>query len=153
MLWQEIARYGRAMDPFREFQREFGRLQQECSELFSRRGAGRADGGTYPALNVWMDEEDATVQAEVPGIDPKDLEISVVGQTLTLRGARKPLELKEGESYHRRERTSGEFTRTVELPFRVDGDKVSASYSKGILEIRLPRAAQDRPTKIAVKAE
>jgi len=61
--------------------------------------------------------------------------------------------LNEGESYHRQERGSGSFTRTVRLPFRVEADKVSAKYERGILQITLPRAEEDKPKKIQIKSK
>jgi HSP20 family protein len=88
----------------------------------------------------------------LPGIDPNAIDISVVGKTLTLRGSRKPEEFKENESYHRRERWHGQFTKTIELPFDIDSGKVDAQYRKGILRITLPRAEADKPRKISVKS-
>ncbi len=107
---------------------------------------------TYPAMNVWMNEEGAIITAELPGIAPEDLDISVVGDTLTVSGERKPEELKEGETYHRRERGYGKFSRAFQLPFEVEADKVSATFKNGVLHITLPRAEADKPRKIAVKA-
>ena len=62
-----------------------------------------------------------------------------------------PLEIKEGESYHRRERWYGKFTKTIELPFVVEGNKVEAGFSRGILTIKLPRAESEKPKKITVR--
>jgi HSP20 family protein len=84
-------------------------------------------------------------------VDPGDIEISVRDDTLTLRGSRKAVELEEGTTYHRRERGSGAFARTVELPFRVEGGKVEATFEKGVLKISLPRAEEDKPKKITIK--
>lgn len=107
----------------------------------------------FPAINMWVSEDNAVVTTEVPGIDPNALEISVVNDSLTLRGLRKTEELKGGESYHRRERWSGQFTKTLELPFAVESDKVEARFSKGVLSISLPRAEAEKPRKISVKSE
>ena len=106
----------------------------------------------YPPLNVWSNEDETIVQAELPGLAVDDIDISAVQNTLTLRGSRKPEELKKGESYHRRERWTGRFVRSVELPFEVDNSKVEAEYKHGMLSIRLPRAEEHKPKKIAVKA-
>jgi HSP20 family protein len=92
------------------------------------------------------------VNAEVPGIDVKDIDISVVGETLTLSGARKSEDLEEGSRYHRQERGSGKFNRSVELPFPVDIDKVEATFKNGVLHISLPRSEADKPKKIVVKS-
>ena len=105
-----------------------------------------------PPLNVWSNEDETIVQAELPGLAADDIDISVVQNTLTLRGSRNPEGLKEGESYHRRERWTGRFVRSLELPFEVENSKVEAEYKHGMLRIRLPRAEQHKPKKITVKA-
>lgn len=132
----------RVWDPFREleaFERDVNRLVTG-----SRNGA-------YPPVNVFVGEDDVIVTSEIPGIDSQDIDLSVTGDTLTLKGERKPLELKEGEAWHRRERGYGTFTRTVHLPYNVDGAKVEAKYDKGTLKITLPRAEADKPRKISVR--
>jgi len=101
---------------------------------------------------VWTDQDGAVVTAELPGINPADIDISVQNDTLTLRGKREPDEVREGETYHRRERGSGSFTRLFQLPFQVESNRVEASYAKGILSITLPRAEADKPQKIAIHA-
>jgi HSP20 family protein len=80
------------------------------------------------------------------------LDIAVVENTLTLSGERTPAELAEGEVYHRRERGSGKFTRSFQLPFNVEANNVQAVYEKGVLRITLPRAEADKPRRITVKA-
>jgi len=105
----------------------------------------------YPAMNVWVGEEGLTLTAEVPGINPEDIDINVVGETLTLSGERKPNELKEDFRYHRQERGYGKFTRSIQLPFAVNVSKVEATFSNGVLNIAMPRAEADKPRKIAVK--
>ena len=95
----------------------------------------------------------AVVTTEIPGIDPSAIEISVINDSLTLRGSRKPEELKEAESYHRRERWSGQFTKTLKMPFAVESGKVEARFSKGVLYISLPRAEAEKPRKIIVRSE
>jgi HSP20 family protein len=107
---------------------------------------------TFPAMNVWTDEESVVVTAELPGVAPDDIDVSVVGDTLTLKGSRQPDELEEGESYHRRERRYGAFTRAFQLPFQVEPNQVEANFGNGVLQISLPRAEADKPKKIAVKA-
>ncbi|MCB0212841.1 MAG: Hsp20/alpha crystallin family protein, partial [Anaerolineae bacterium] len=89
---------------------------------------------------------------ELPGVNPEDIDISVVGETLKLTGSRQPEELGEGSRYHRRERGFGKFTRTFQLPFAVEADQVEAVFDKGILHISLPRAEAEKPKKITVKA-
>jgi len=129
-------------------------LQRIEEEFF--RPAGRvwpAIERGYPLFNVWTNGDGTIVTAELPGLDVANVDISVHGDALTIRGARSAEELKEGEAYYRQERPYGEFSRTLKLPFRVDAEKVSATMSKGLLSITLPRAAADKPYKLAIKAE
>lgn len=147
MFGPGIWRFGRMTDPSTEMQR----LQREMNRLFS--GTSELYAHDFPPVNVWRGEEGAIVTAEAPGIDPDKVEIAVVGDSLTLSGVREPDVLKEGESYHRQERSQGRFTRTLQLPFHVETGKVEAKYDKGVLRITLPRAEADKPRKIKIKSE
>jgi HSP20 family protein len=130
---------------------EMERLQREINRLCESVDRGWTPAGGFPAVNVWMNDEGAVVTAELPGVEVKDLEIGVVGETLTVSGERKLEDLPKDAVYHRQERGAGKFTRTVDLPFQVDGARVQATLEKGILRILLPRAEQDKPRKITVK--
>ena len=132
-------------DPWRELRK----LQRNMNRMF-----GDSAGWTareYPAVNLWSSGNDVVLTAEIPGVEPNNLDISVQDNNLTLRGSRKADTLKQGEVYHRQERTSGSFVRTVQLPFEVNADKVQAKLDKGILHLTLPRAEADKPKKIEVK--
>jgi HSP20 family protein len=145
MFGPGIWRFGRIADPMTEMQR----LQREMNRLFS--GATEVYAHDFPSVNVWRSENGAIVVAELPGIDPGKLDISVVGDSMTLTGSRELEALKEGESYHRQERIYGRFSRTLQLPFKVDAAKVEAKYEKGVLYITLPRVEAEKPKKIAIK--
>jgi len=138
---------GGIRDPFHEMER----LQREVNKVFT--GAGQSLGREIPPVNAWVGEGDVIVAAELPGIDPAKVDVSVVGDTLTISGARETEALKEGESYHRQEREHGRFSRTIQLPFHVEAGKVEARYERGVLTITMPRAEADKPRKIAVKSE
>jgi HSP20 family protein len=128
-------------------------LQNEMNRLFnSYYPTRRRVAPSYPAVNVWTNDDGLVLTAEVPGVNPDDIEISVVGQTLTLNGERKRDEVDENVRYHRRERGYGKISRSIELPFLVDVDSVSATFKNGVLHISLPRAEADKPKKIAVKS-
>ncbi len=129
---------------------EMNRLQREMDQLFDTvdRGSWPAE---FPAMNLWMNDEGAVVTAELPGVDVKDLNINVSGETLTLSGERKLEDLPKDSVYHRQERSVGKFTRTIELPFSVDAARVQATLEKGVLRILLPRAEKDKPHKILIK--
>ncbi len=140
-------------DPFREMER----IRREMDRLFDGylgEGPERALGyGTgFPDVRMVAGDDEVRILAEVPGVGSEDLEISVHGQTLTLKGKRSGPETGEGVHLHRRERLVGEFVRTLQLPFRVDSDKVEASLKNGILTLRLPRPAEDQPRRIAVRS-
>ncbi len=132
---------------------DFDRLRQEVNRLFNVFGPGTEPFASrvYPALNLTDDGNNFYVRAELPGIEPESLDISVVGDQLLIRGERKiePEEQKAG--YHRRERESGFFRRTMTLPVKVDPGRVSADMKNGVLTIALPRAEEAKPRKISVK--
>lgn len=147
MLNPGIWRFGRMMAPVPEVQN----LRREVNRLFA--GLDQEVGRDFPAVNVWVGEQDAVVSAEMPGVDIEKIDISVVHDSLTISGIREPLALGEGESYYRRERDYGRFTRTLQLPFNVEANKVDARYENGVLSITLPRSEADKPKKVAIKTQ
>jgi HSP20 family protein len=134
-------------------------MQDEMNRLFERWGSdgGRREFGfAYPALNVWEDGERLFLEAELPGMDLKDLEIYVTGNDqLTVKGERKPITPGNGTKAirHRQERGFGKFTRTLALPFPVNPDNVQARFDNGVLRLELAKHESARPRKIQVKAE
>jgi len=131
--------------------RDMDKLQNEMNRLFDSTFSRRyRNAPGFPAVNVWANEDGLVVTAEVPGINAEDIDIMVVGETMTISGSRGMDELGEGTKYHRQERGYGDFTRTVKLPFLVDSDKVDASFRDGLLNITLPRKDEDKPRKIAI---
>jgi HSP20 family protein len=125
MLRPSFGRYSLA-NPWREIDH----VQREMNRLFSSLYNSPRTQMTpsFPAMNVWTNPDGAVIMAELPGVNPEDIDISVVGETLTLTGFRPQEELKEGEKYHRRERSFGRFTRTFQLPFSVETDRVEAVF-------------------------
>ena len=144
---------------YRRFQRpsiwqEMDQLQREMNRLFDSTSKGRVfNSPTYPAINIWMNEDGQVISAEMPGVHPDDIDIDVTGDALSISGDRKPDEVVKEAHYHRRERSYGSFSRTIQLPFMVDTNKVEASFKNGILLINLPRAEADKPKKIAIKSK
>ena len=133
--------------------RELRRLQDEMDRLMgalapAARGAGAGAGG-FPAVNVYAGPDGIAVVAELPGVEKDDLEVQAHQDTLTLRGARRPAAEQPG-AYHRRERRSGAFTRTVQLPYRVDPERIEARLENGVLRLSLPRPQEDKPRRIAI---
>lgn len=147
MLWSVPARYGGIWDPLSEVQR----IQRDMDRFFS--SVRRPYRREFPAISIWMGKNDnICVTAEMPGIDPKEVEVSVVDETLTISGSCPQEELKEGEIYRHQERSVGRFARAIQLPFRVEADKVDAKYDRGVLYITLLRAESDKPKRIPVRA-
>lgn len=126
-------------------------MDRVFNEFFGSAGAAwdRLGVGGYPSLNIWEESEVLHVEAELAGVKSDDLDISVVGKQLAVRGRRGATAPETG-SYHRRERAVGEFARTVNLPFEVDADKVEASLVDGVLKLTLPKAEAAKPRKINV---
>lgn len=131
--------------------REMDRLQKDMNRLFEDFGPVRRSAPGYPAMNVWTNEDGVTITAEVPGVNHEDIDVSVIGETLTLSGERKQEETVEDARYHRRERGYGKFSRTLQLPFHVNVEGIEATFRNGVLNVTLPRAEEDRPRKISVK--
>jgi HSP20 family protein len=106
-----------------------------------------------PPLDMYEKEDSFTVRMELPGVKPEDLDISVTGDTLTIKGEYKPpAEVKE-KDYHYCEMCYGSFSRSITMPAAIDANKIEATYENGILEIHLPKAKAAKPAKIEVKAK
>ena len=142
MLWSDIERFGGFFDPWHEFER----INKSLSRFSP---TSRVD---FPAVNVWVTGDNAVLTTEISGISPEDIDISLMGRTLTLKGSRQIEGVKEGETYHRRERWYGNFSKTIELPFNIESNNVEARSVNGVLYITLPRAGTEKPKKITVKA-
>ncbi|MBA4421020.1 MAG: Hsp20/alpha crystallin family protein [Anaerolinea sp.] len=134
------------------FLRDMLRFQDQMNRIFDASMTGSSyQSDAMPAMNIYTTTEDTVVTAEVPGVDIKDLEISVVGNNLTISGSREAEFTDENTTYHRQERTCGYFSRGIELPLPVEADKAEASLVNGLLTITLPRAEADKPRRISVK--
>jgi HSP20 family protein len=129
-------------------------LRRDMNRLFTdwSREPGPSVTPGYPAMNIWTDDDSAIVTAELPGVNLEDIQISVEDDTLTLRGDRRREDVGEDVTFHRRERRFGSFVRAFRLPFRVDAERVDASLKNGVLNVSLPRAEEDRPRRIAIRA-
>ncbi len=127
------------------------RLQRELNRLLTGTGeTGRAP--RFPAVTLRQNKDAVVLEAEVPGIDPAQVNVTVQRTTVTLSGTRTPGKTGENDLVHRQERFTGEFTRTFELPCRVDENAVHASCKNGILTLVMPRAAEDKPKTITINA-
>ncbi len=132
---------------------EMERMQREMNKVLNTFGLDRPRSATpFPAMNAWTTEDEEVVTAAIPGVEPEDVDLAIVNDVLTVSGERKIDQPSEELRYHRRERMDGKFSRSIQLSFPVDSNKVSATYDKGVLTVRLPRAESDRPRKISVKS-
>ncbi len=136
--------------PWQQFRREMDRLVSNVCDYIPD-GLLPAGARSLPALNVWEEGDVLKVEAELPGVRPDDLEISVVGGELTLKVGRPGVEQADVK-YHRRERSAGTFARVLRLPIEVDVDRVQADLRNGVLTITLPKTEAAKPRKINVAA-
>jgi HSP20 family protein len=109
----------------------------------------------HPKIDVMETDREVRVQAELPGMEEKDVEVLLSNDTLTLKGEKKAEVEEKGKTYYRLERSYGTFHRTIELPAEVQADKVEASFKKGVLTVTLPKSerAREEIRKIAVRKE
>lgn len=143
--------------PWRE-RRALSPLGREIDRIFDRFFSERPfrlfdeDGGWAPSVDVSETGKEIRVKAELPGVDPKDINVSLHDGLLTIRGERKHEHEDKEENFHRIERSYGAFARSFRLPAEVDADKVKADYKDGVLKIRLPKTKEESVKKIEVKA-
>jgi HSP20 family protein len=137
-----FADFGRSYAPPMQLRRELDRLFGELE---------RSGTASSAALTFDDDGTNFVFRADVPGLTENDFQISVAGNTVTLRGERK-VEVPEGYSEHRRERSAVSFAKSFQLPARVDQDKVTATLKHGVLTLTLPKAAEAQPRQISVNA-
>ncbi|MGC9195579.1 MAG: Hsp20/alpha crystallin family protein [Syntrophobacteraceae bacterium] len=132
---------------------DFEKARKQMDRLLSAFSAGTgsvASSGVFPPLIVTEDEDKIYVEAEISGIRAEDLDISVVGRTLTISGERKPEET-QNVNYHRRERKWGSFRKALTLPEDVSTENVRAECKDGLLRLVLPKPEHVKPRKIAIQ--
>jgi len=144
MAFQESAR-ARWEEPWETLER----LRREMQTRFGP-PAWLSAANVYPPINLYDTTDSLVLMAELPGVRHQDLDVSVQGSQVVLRGQRS-IEYPEGASAHRRERQAGAFHRSVELPYVVDAEKVEASYQNGVLVLRLPKPGERQRRQIQVR--
>lgn len=142
-------------NPFAVMQREMNRVFDSFHQNWGLAAFPELSGSFMPRLDVTEDAKALTVTAELPGMSDKDIDLSLSGDALTIRGEKKEEKEDKNRNYYYSERSYGSFLRTIPLPGSVEQDKVSASFKKGVLTITLPKtaAALASMKKISVKAE
>jgi HSP20 family protein len=134
-------------DPFREM----STVQNRFDRLFDSVWGGRQE-AWLPAVDVFDTKDAVVLKAELAGMDPDDIQIEVEDNVLTIKGERRFEEKVDEERYYRVERRFGSFQRSLALPQGVKADGIDAAYEDGILEVRVPKAEEEKPKKIEVKA-
>ena len=140
--------------------KELDNLRREIDEAFRGAGMSRPFGPTFlapvtthrfPLVNFSEDQGHVYVDALVPGVDPKEIDLSILRNSVTISGERKPFVEQPGQIVHRTELGSGKFSRTLELPVDIDPDKIYAQCKDGIMRITLAKAEHAKPKKIEIK--
>jgi HSP20 family protein len=139
-------------EPYRDLrttQREFDRLFKEAfSPMF---GEGELSTRTWaPPVDIYENENNIVLKADLPGVDPKDVEVRVEDSTLYLKGERKFEKETKEENYHRVERSYGSFARSFSLPNSINAEKVKAEYKDGLLTLTLPKREEAKPKTIKI---
>jgi len=137
-------------DPFQEMLN----LRRTVDRLFDNASQDHDWAQSTPwglAVDVVENKDDFIVKASVPGINPDDLDISYVDDTLTIKGEVKSENEVKEDQYHLRERRYGTFSRSITLPTKIKGDAIDASYQNGVITLRLPKAEEVKPKRIAIK--
>lgn len=138
-------------DPFREV----ASLQNRMNSLFRDLNEGDnplTTASFVPAVDIYEDEKKVVLKLEVPGVDQKDLDVSVENHTLTVKGERKFESEEKEQNFHRIERRYGSFFRAFTLPSTVDSENVQAVYNNGVLKLELAKKAEAQPKQIKINA-
>ena len=146
-----ILRWRDQTDPFGGLDDLRTAVDQVFGNYMGRPGRMRLYRGVFPALNMTENEDTLYLTAELPGINPKEIDISATANSIVLRGERKESSTSKEVNYHQREREFGTFRRVIDLPTKIDTDKINASYKNGILTVALPKAEEVKPKQIQIK--
>jgi HSP20 family protein len=142
-------------NPFFALRNEMDKVFDNFFRGFDLEPFGKTPGVFQPKVNVSDGEKEITVSVEIPGMDEKDIELSLTKDTLTIKGEKKEEKEEKTKNYHRMERSYGSFSRTLPLPVEINTDKAEAAYKKGVLTIVLPKTekAVKETKKIPIKAK
>lgn len=138
----------RVSDPWTAMRQEMNDL---ITSFWGGNGAGPLSTSFSPELDIAEKDNCFELRMDIPGMEAKDLDIQVQGNTVTVSGHRKEEKEEKGKTFHRIERRSGSFSRTVSLPCAVTEKEVAAEYTNGVLNVVLPKCEKAKPNKIAVK--
>ena len=143
-------------DPFKEMSGLQDRMNRLFDDVWGRGRRGEEEfisGGWVPPVDVRETKDSLEIAAELPGIEPKNVEVAVESGILSLRGTRTFEKAAEGETYHRVERAYGAFERSFTLPGNVDAERIQATYRNGVLHLSVPKREEAKPKAISIKIE
>ncbi len=141
--------------PFRDGFRDIVGLQDEMNRLFDTFSKGNdtqslVEGVWAPSVDIYENKDEIVIDAELPGINQKDISVTVTDNVLTIKGEKKQEKEVKEENYHRVERSYGSFSRSFTLPVGVKADHIKAGYKDGVLKITLPKAEEAKPKQISI---
>lgn len=142
-------------DPFSTFRQEMDKLMDNVFGGFNTWPFEKSTDAFTPRIDVVDTDKEIRVSAELPGLDEKDIDVSLTPEAVTIRGEKKEEKEEKGRDYYRSERSYGSFSRTIPLPSDIDAENVAASFKKGVLTIKLPKTkrAIEETKKISIKEE
>jgi len=145
-----------ALSPYHRGVNLFDSFRREMEDLFNRMvrddgGSGQAMAAWAPQVDVEETEKEFLVKADLPGVNPKDVDIRVVDNVLTVRGGKEEKKEERKKNYHRMERFSGQFYRAIALPAGTDPEKVNATSANGVITITIPKRPEAQPKKIVIQ--
>ncbi len=141
-------------DPFKEIATLRDEVERVFDTFFGRRGLlAERDLAFVPAIDVEETDNEFIVKAELPGMEKKDIKISLTEDTLTISGERKREKEEKNKTYHRIEMAYGKFSRTIEFPCEVDPQKAKAVYKNGVLTVRIPKSEKSKPREIEIEVK
>jgi HSP20 family protein len=129
-------------------------LQRELDRFLGRPQGGEvgvSGAGVFPPINLFADTDGVVLRAEVPGVEPNSIDVSIQRNTLVISGER-PVKARDKGSYHRRERRFGKFSRSLQLPQDLDTEKAAAECRNGVLTLRIPRREEAKPRQVRINA-
>ena len=139
---------------------DLSNIREEMNRLFDdfftgwpERRRGLLEGEWAPSIDVAETDEDIVITVELPGVDQKGVDITIVDDVLTLKGEKKEEKEVKEKNYHRIERSYGTFQRSISLPTGVKADKAKATYKDGVLQITVPKAEEAKPKQIKINVE
>ena len=146
-----LLRWRDPMDPFTDLGSLRNAIDQVFGDFMGRARFTPLYAGVYPAFNITESKDNLCLSAELPGIDPKQINITAAPDSITMRGERIIAPVDKEVNYHQREREHGTFRRIINLPAEINTDTITASYKDGVLTVVMPKAEAAKPRQIEIK--